>query len=517
MALAKVSGTRIRGGRYFYNIAIPADLRPLYGDKDRLTDAIGTADPRQAADAVTTAKAKLIDQKKDLAARADLSALIDALPQEQRALFDAAGGLEGLRKEYEASKVALKFMEGDIPPDEATPTLDADIRDAEDAVARKVILDHARQEAKTLNAIGETVKVPGGAFDTLEDIAERFAVAKNRTVQNTQSLRYTMRRWREFHGDVKLTDLTREMLWQFDEAAHFLPTSSKKDIRSLPMRRAIALAKRDGLATVSFKARQRLIMDLKAVMAWGIDKGLIPMPYDPWAGYKMDKPKVGNAAKKKAGRKAFTPDEVWQILDHVQATFDPDTLDYWLPVLGAHTGARREELAQLRIADIENVAGILCMHITDEDEAQKVKNTHSIRTVPVPPAVLALGFAGFVERRRQAGGHFLFLEDYRDKRHRVTRQEPRPDSRGRLSEEYGRRFARKVLEPLGIKKTGQAFHALRHSWTDACRRAQIDMEVRRAIAGRIDDGDLAEAGYGDDELIPIKLEALKKMEPYICE
>jgi len=443
---------------------------------------------------------------------ADQTALIASLPPEQRRLFDDAGGLEGLLNAYDASKVSLTFMEGDTPLDDATPDLEADLRDAEDAAARKILTDVARNEARALNHFGKNVAVPGGSFDTIADVADAFVEAKSWTVQNRESMAYTMRRWREFHGDLPLAALTREQLWAFDEAVRGLPKTNSKTIRRLPMKRAIAAAKREGLEVVGYKVRERMVQHLKAVMSWGMNKGLIILPADPWAGYKIDKPKTKNAAKKTAKVQPFTPQETALILKKA-ATFAPDTIDYWLPAIAAYTGARREEIGQLRVSDIVFIDGVPCINITDDDPAQKVKNQHSVRKVPVPPAVLAMGFVELVERRRQAGGKYLFLEV--KGRTTKTTSEMAPDARGRLTEVYGMRFNRKVLEDLGIKKGRQGIHAMRHSWTDAARRAGVDKEIRRMIAGRLEGEDSTEAAYGGADLIKEKLSALTAIEPFV--
>lgn len=203
------------------------------------------------------------------------------------------------------------------------------------------------------------------------------------------------------------------------------------------------------------------------------------------------------------------------ILSHVAGSADADTADHWLPMLSAYSGARREELGQLRVSDVMTVGNIPALRITDEGEGQKIKNAHSLRTIPIPAVCIDRGFLDFVARRRQAGGVMLFLEEYTDKRHRKTLREMTPDPRGRLTEVYGGRFSRKVLAPLGIKTKGQGFHALRHSWTDAARRAKIDPEIRRLIAGRLDGEDATEARYGGNDLLADKLEALIKVAPYV--
>ena len=508
MALAKVSGTKIRGGIYHLNIAIPPEIRHLHQGRALLTGTLKTADPKVAAKGVTLARAQLIQQVEETVRSADVTARLAELPEDQQALYHRAGGLEGLLKALQRTQRAQAFLAAGDPStmadtDEVPPeSLEIELTVAEHQAASTVLEGQARREAKTLRALGKKVDVPGG--DGVAELAESFIRAKSYTVQNAESLRYTVRRWIEFHGDQPLTKLTRAHLADFDEAARDLPVSST--YRKTPMRAAIAAAKKSNLDRVGYKVRERLVTHLKALSAFGLNKGVLPA--DPWAGYKIDKPKEKVAERKAAKVTGYKPAEVKAILAHIAKTAHADTLDLWLPMLSAYCGARREELGQLRIDDVLTVDAIPTLRITDEGESQKVKNVHSFRMVPVPPTCINAGFLEFVERRRQAGGAMLFLEVYTDKRRKKTLQEVRPNPRGRFTEVYGGRFSRQVLVPLGIKIKGQALHALRHSWTDAARRARIDPEIRRMIAGRLDGEDATEAGYGGGDLLEEKLEAL---------
>ncbi|MBJ2150679.1 hypothetical protein [Paracoccus sp. IB05] len=109
----------------------------------------------------------------------------------------------------------------------------------------------------------------------MRTLAEAFARAKSYTVQNTEALNYTVRRWIEFHGDVPLTKLTRLHLSEFDAAAADLPSTFPKAEKALPMREAIAArAARDG-AQISFKTRTRLVTHLKAMAAFACAKGAL--------------------------------------------------------------------------------------------------------------------------------------------------------------------------------------------------------------------------------------------------
>ena len=259
-----------------------------------------------------------------------------------------------------------------------------------------------------------------------------------------------------------------------------------------------------------------MLLHLKNLTAYAVDT-LGVTKADPFVGYKTDKPKERASDRKTAKRKPFNPEQVRQIIDFSRATFEKDTIDHWLPLLAAYTGARQEELGQLTVEDVVLIGNMHCIRITDLDPAQKVKNYHSLRTLPVPSVIAEAGFLDYVASRREAGGHMLWQESYSDKRKRKRLQEVRADNRGRFMTNYGQRFARKVRKPLGLTEDGMTFHSLRHSWADAARRAKLDPEIRRMIAGRLEDADPTEAGYGGDDLLADKLEALEAVAGFVAE
>jgi len=453
----------------------------------------------------------------EAARETDINARLAQLPPEQRELYERSGGIEGLLAALQRTQKAQAFLLAGDPSlmeetDEQPPSpIEAEMKAAEHRAAHQVLQNVARREAKTLKALGNKVDVPGGDLSGLSELAETFILKKNYTTQNADSVRYTVRRWLEFHRDYPLKELTRAHLADFDDALCDLPVA--REWLKTPMRTAVAAAKSRNLERVGFKVRERIITHLKSLSAFALNKGAVPI--DPWVGYRTDKPKEKISELKAQKVTGFRPQEVNAILNHVAATAHPDTVDFWLPILSAYSGARREELGQLRVKDIITIDGIPVLQITDEGADQKVKNLHSLRGIPVPPACLERGFMDFVKRRRQAGGTMLFLEEYTDKSHQKILREMTPDPRGRFTEIYGGRFSRKVLVPLGIKTKRQGFHALRHSWTDAARRAKIDAETRRLIAGRLDNEDATEAGYGGHKLMQEKLEALIKLAPYV--
>lgn len=121
---------------------------------------------------------------------------------------------------------------------------------------------------------------------------------------------------------------------------------------------------------------------------------------------------------------------------------------YWTPLLGAFTGARREEIAGLAPADIVEIDGIPCLSIEDSEQ-RRIKNISSRRTVPIHSRLIKLGFLEFVARARTEGRSDLF-----------------PDLREPASGQHGRKLGRRMRQIIdktfGAASKGLSFHSLRH-------------------------------------------------------
>lgn len=82
---------------------------------------------------------------------------------------------------------------------------------------------------------------------------------------------------------------------------------------------------------------------------------------------------------------------------------------FWSVMLGIFTGARAEELAQLRISDIQKKDEIYYINITsDIENNQRTKNEQSKRKTPICNKLLELCFLNFVQRRKALNKETLF-------------------------------------------------------------------------------------------------------------
>ncbi len=123
---------------------------------------------------------------------------------------------------------------------------------------------------------------------------------------------------------------------------------------------------------------------------------------------------------------------------------------YWLVWLGLYTGARLNELAQLKKTNVCRHGDVHFLYFGPD---MRLKAPASIRSVPIHKRLIELGFLNFVERCTGP----LFPD--------VTQH-----SSGRFSDSLSKKFSYH-LRKIGLKRDGLSFHSLRHTFADKLRRA----------------------------------------------
>lgn len=164
---------------------------------------------------------------------------------------------------------------------------------------------------------------------------------------------------------------------------------------------------------------------------------------------------------------------------------------YWLPLLALFTGARLEELGQLRVIDLieeayptegEAFSKAKFIHIrSDAGDGLKVKNAGSVRKVPVHSELIRSGFLQFVEHQEALGQDRVFSD-------------LRPNQYGGLTGKWGEWFSGYRKE-CGVSHKGVVFHSFRHTFKHWARHVGIIEGVQRQIMGH-SAKDVAD-GYGD--------------------
>ena len=122
---------------------------------------------------------------------------------------------------------------------------------------------------------------------------------------------------------------------------------------------------------------------------------------------------------------------------------------YWLCLLTLYSGARQNELAQLRFKDVKTDSGILYLNIVDDEDGNSVKTKAGIRRVPVHPHLINLGFSEFVKSRQHV--ERLFGGDG------LTYSEDDQSWANNASSWFYR-----LRQDLGCFEKGEDFHSFRH-------------------------------------------------------
>lgn len=218
-------------------------------------------------------------------------------------------------------------------------------------------------------------------------------------------------------------------------------------------------------------------------------------------GYVMDNPLVGMkvmTGSAKDARLSFEQHDLTTLLnlESLKAESRKHPWRYWIPLLGRYTGARLEELCQLRVDDFIQQQSIQCIRIDDSSEGQNLKNSSSRRVLPLHPTLIELGLLRHLESVRSTGTDRLFPE-----------LEP---VRGKLGHAPSKWFGRYKTK-RGITDPKKTFHSFRHTLIDDLRDAGVQDSLIKRIVGH-EDSSVTFGIYGSRTPIKAMAEALRQIE-----
>lgn len=132
---------------------------------------------------------------------------------------------------------------------------------------------------------------------------------------------------------------------------------------------------------------------------------------DPWASIRIEgasDPVVERKPVSPEQMRALFSGELFQTYRLPTARNAGQDAAYWLPIMGAYTGARITELAQLLVTDLRQEQGHWVLSIDATEEWQSVKNRPSRRVIPLHPELVRLGLPDYAAALKAAGHTRLF-------------------------------------------------------------------------------------------------------------
>lgn len=292
-------------------------------------------------------------------------------------------------------------------------------------------------------------------------------------------------------GDVYVSAITQANILQLQEFLLWTPkgTASAARLKTHTPEQLIAAGKAANLprpAEETLDLHRRL---LKTFFKNLVDQGILG--HTPMACWKP-----------KRDARVYDPTKEERVFsdEDLQKIFAPETFTdwarkwphrYWGPILGLYTGARINEIAQLKLADIVEKNGSWWMHIratVDEDLRDRrgrtsratVKCHSSIRCIPIARPILDAGFLDFVADIREAKHERLF-----------PNLSPGTDvDRARYGIGLSNQFS-EYMKRLGFPK-GVRFHAFRHTFVTVLLNEKISQVDIASVTGHALDKDKVE-------------------------
>ena len=312
----------------------------------------------------------------------------------------------------------------------------------------------------------------------MSELHEAYLVEEHADIVSSSlaSRRATLRFFIEVAGDRPLAEYTREHAAEFRRQLPRLPKDAGRHFPGLTDVQAIEAAPAC-FPNISKKTVNDRLSILSAFGNW------LERTQSGFAAETFNLLRFKRPRGEKRVVKGFTDDEVAGIFgcpaftgcrsekdQQTPGSYRIRDYRFWVPMLAAYTGARLNEITQLRVEDVVTVEGILCLNIVDEHESQRLKSSNARRLIPVHSLLLEAGFAAYVEQVRARGWEWVF-------------QDVEPDRDGRRSWVAGKRF-RVLLERFGVGDGERGgLHRFRHAAVDRMRAAGVAKETIAAVVG----------------------------------
>lgn len=316
----------------------------------------------------------------------------------------------------------------------------------------------------------------------LSEVHQRWAESKRLGSPNDPKLGKTLAeyaaivsRFIELHGDLPVDRITRAIVLDFRALLSKIP-SSGSGLRGLTAPQQIAKAEAERLPTLSLGTVKKNLRAVSTVLGYA-KKQLGAIQEDPIAATGVITV-IGKAINRadKGEEKGYSWSELLTVFTSPIYTqgWQPARADYgkafyWLPLLMAYTGARREELCQLTVSDVGQDEGssIWYLHIRP-GEGQSVKTASSRRKVPLHSDLIALDFIDYKNSLPASGRLFPDLTHHP------------ADGWGH---NFGKLWAKYLRNEAGVNSSANPAHGFRHSFKTLCREVGIPGEVHDWLTG----------------------------------
>jgi integrase len=317
---------------------------------------------------------------------------------------------------------------------------------------------------------------------SLSSMLKRWENDQPRNHRSIIDWRIAIQRFIELKGDKDVRKITKADVRDFRDLCVELPAKLPKADRQLEAPDLIRKYKDREVDRLSARTANKYIASLRSVLSLAIRDGYLET--NPTQGIQVALPKT--TANRRLPFEKGDLEQIFALSPVFRFGERPSKggsgeAAFWIPLIALYSGARLEELAQLRVTDIREENGFPYIDLNEED-GKSLKTASSARRIPIHRTVLETGFLDEVARLRRNGEKYVFPE----------MQHHLPKCSGAFSKWVNRY----ITYQCGITDSRKVFHSFRHTFKDACRRAGVPRDVHDALTGHSDGAVSSRYGLG---------------------
>lgn len=478
MRFSSPSHLHKQGVAFYFRIAVPDRLKPLLG-KAEVKKSLGTVYLREA-------KLRVVQ--------------VSAVVQGFLGYLDAAGPLVSMTPqdqlqaylESELAKVSA-YWKGPEEVQKATQAgpLPFSLPKVQPGLRVKAQVPQAKPCAayihEALSIEGTGYKLCEAVDKYIEDKADKWRTSSKKDIVPD------LRDFAAMVGDIQATDLNRDHMRTYHRIMHHLPKRRTVDpkYKKKPLAKLLnmKIPEADKLSSTTL---DNTFTNVRSFINWLEDEGLVQRAATL---NKMLEVRRKNVSPE---REPFTDDELRALFS--PQSFKPEVFrsswQFWLPLMGLHTGARLEELCQLHLTDIrqDEASGVWYMSINDEGD-KKTKTSAGNRRVPLHPALLELGLLDRVDALGKRHARLFPTLELRA-------------SAGKLGGAAGQWFTRYRRQcgvgAAGGEASSKVFHSFRHTVVTRCLHLGCVRRMYQEVVGH-EKGAYSDVTGGYEGKYPVKV------------
>lgn len=504
-----------RGGRHYYRRAIPSKLRHLFDGKTEWNILL---DGRTNSERVAEAQAYAHQHNRELEFGPGARMLRDVHAESSRVDdspsycidFKHLSGLLGketrpfrIRRNghiIETYKVAISTDPDYLRQVERDGYIGMSLDEAELQIelnqlliSRQTSEDGMAKENASLKAERSERSIDDMAVhhgETLTSALPKWHIHSQPTIQTKAAHERRIRAFIDLHGNMALTAITKRHVVEFVRHLQTI-TYRKKPLTS--------------------KTIEQYLASVGALLNYAFKSDMIP--FNPSKGVEPPKdvrPKSARTrkpfAKEEIRNLIQTSTNIWterRVLSNTHRTRKNDL------VTALHTltwtGARPEEICQLRVADVDLAKQIIRITNDDtEDEegdprARSLKNENSVRSVPIHTKLLPTLEAHVAVLKSASNGPLIFPSF-----------EPTLET-GRYARTISSEWTNVLRKHVSLDPQ-KVLYSLRHSWSAESKRSGMPEYVREALMGHGGDNPIGDLYASNAEWIEAKRRYVEAMD-----